>query len=567
MSESQRNTVQALRRFGCPTKMADYLSQHMLVQPTPQQAVMSKVLAWHKCTAHYRTMEPESSTQYILTPEHLWLRDTSHGEEWTVFDIVSVPLAFYEYRRATGFTYWSDGITPRVVQYCEISGLERISVMDIGSNDGKAVHDLKLHLSDFGISAETTGVDIDYADSWQNNIDEFIHCNIFELRPTKKYDVVLCTMAGYEPSRQKWPVLIRTCANHLKDKGILLFNDMVYEHYTAYDIDESRQLAHDIESMSNLQFAWYEFGRTALYNIYCGNITWDRSPVCLDCVFGDRGSECKRQPMAVVCIPRRVCDTCGDDTSCYTDFYSRYLDGWHCGRCMLARTAPDYLSYAFNCVAGIASREPEVSKEFIHALLETADSQLAKNMLLDMVNRIDEVATKKHNSDTEDRAGTGHGADMIKNDEEILANGIRAEMSKRARTFKIEYNFPDNLVVAYEEGRKFGPSHDKDQSVPHLQDIRWSEIYMPRKLRTYQSPVGQRWAVNYLRHKCTDYEAACEKLEKEAMDLLVRNGHEGDWEAKRVIDEQIRRIIKNRIQEEISDRFPDLTAAAGEQRV
>ena len=361
--------------------------------------------------------------------------------------------------------------------------------MDIGSNDGEAVHNLQLHLADFGISVETTGVDINYADGWQNNMDEFIHCDIFKLCPTKKYDVVLCTMARYEVSRQIWPVLIRTCASHLKDEGILLFDDIVYEHYTAYDVDKSGQLAHGIESMSSLQFEWYKFGRTALYHVYCGDVTWDRSPVCADCVFGDIGSEYEQQPMAVVRMPRRVCDTCGGDTACYAAPDPHYFDGWHCGRCTLARTTPDYLAYAFNRVAGIASGEPEAAGEFIRSLLETADSQLAKNMLSDMVNRIDEAATRRSGPDTGDVAGTGHGSDIIKSDEEILTDGIRAEMSERARTFEIEYNFPDNLAVAYEEGRKSGPSHDKKRPVPYPQDMNWSEVYRPRKLRIFQSPV------------------------------------------------------------------------------
>ena len=566
VSESRKNTAQALRGFECPAVVADYLSKHMMIRPTPSQKIMDKVLTWHKCT-HYTTMEPESSIQRILTPEQLWLRDTSQGGEWTVFDIVSIPLTFYEYRRATGFTYWSGGITPRIVQYCEIAGLKRISVMDIGSNDGEAVHDLQLCLADFGISAETTGVDIDYADSWQNNMDEFIHCDIFKMRPTKKYDVVLCTMAGYEASRQNWPVLIRICANHLKDKGVLLFDDIVYEHYTAYDIDESRQLAHDIESMSSLQFAWYRFGRTALYLLYCGYVTWDRSPACLDCVLEDRGSEYKRHPMAVVRIPRRVCDTCGDGITCYAATHPHYFDGWHCGRCMLARTAPDYLAYAFNCVAGIASWEPEVAREFVHALLDTADNHLAKNMLSDVANRIDEVVDTRDGPDTEDGAWTGHRSEIIKSDEEMLTDRICAEMSERARTFEIEYNFPDNLAVAYEEGRKSGPSHGNERPVPYPPDIDWSKVYMPRKLRIFQSPVGQRWTVNYLRHECTDYETACEKLQKEAMDLLERNGHGVVLEAKCIIDEQIHRIVKNRIQEEIAERFPELAEAAVEQKV
>lgn len=566
MDESRRTTAQALREFECPDEVADYLSKHMIIQPTPSHEIIDKVLAWRECTAHYYTMESESSIQYILTPEHLWLRDMSQSEEWTVFDIVSLPLAFYKYRRATGFTYWSDGITPRIVQYCEISGLERISVMDIGSNDGEAVHNLQLHLADFGISAETTGVDKDYADSWQNNMDEFIHCDIFKLHPTKKYDVVLCTMAGYEVSRQNWLVLIRACANHLKDKGVLLFHDIVYEHYTAYDIDESEQLAHDIESMSSLQFEWYMFGRTALSNIYCGNITWDRSPVCMDCVYENRGSEYKQQPITVVRIPRRVCDTCGDDTACYVT-PNPYYDGWHCGRCTLARTEPHYLAYAFNRVAGIANYEPKVAGEFIRALLETADNQLTKTMLLGMIKHIDEATTKQRGSDTEGGTGTDHGAGIVNNSEEILTDGIRTKMSKRARTFKIEYNFPDNLAIAYEEGRKLGPNHNKERSVPYPQDIAWSAMYMPHKLRLFQSPVGQRWAVNYLRHECTDYEDACAKLQKEAMDLLEQNGHGGNWAAKHIIAEQIHCIIKNRIQTEIGERFPELAKAAGEQKV
>ena len=562
VNEVRNNTIQALRRFGCPADVAAYLSKHIGIQTIPSREDVSKVLAWFKCTAHYETMGTESDIQYILAPEHLLLRNVSHGEKWTVFDIMSTPHTLYKYRRATHFSYWGDGITPRIIQYCEITDRKQISVMDIGSHDGEAMRCLQTDLSDFDISAETTGVDIDYFDGWQNNMNEFIHCDVFKLRPSRKYDVVLCTMAGYKISRQEWPTLIRACASHLTYDGILLFHDMVYEHYRTYDVDESRQLAHNIDSMSDLQFAWYEFGRTALYHIYCGNVTWERSPHCFHCVLEDMRSGPVPQPAAVVHMPNHVCDTCGDNTVCYVD--TDHFQGWHCGRCTLALTGPDYLIRTLNRVAGIASWEPETAREFIRALLERANGPIAKNMLADIDGRIKEATAGRQGPNAE---GTPEAdRNTSKDGPHSMANGIWAEMSERARTFKIEYEFPDDLEVAYKQGRKEGPRYEKEQPVSHTQDIRWDEAFAPSKLRTFQAPVGQRWAVNYLRLECSGYKTACKKLLEEARNMLERDGRSASLEDN-VVYEQIHRIIKNRVQNTIAKRFPELAAASKEQMI
>ncbi len=256
--------------------------------------------------------------------------------------------------------------------------------------------------------------------------------------------------------------------------------------------------------------------------------------------------------MTVSRIPRRRCDTCGDDAVCYADTSLAYFDGWHCDRCTLARCAPDHLIHALDLLAGIARWEPEVAKDFL-TLREKAGSRLAKDALLGADGLIGDVI-----SQAEETAGSR---------EENWVDNIRAQISERARTVEIPHTFPDDLKVAYEKGREVGPGRDKDRWLPYPEDIEWFEAYKPHKLRTFKASDERRWAVSYLRHGCSDYEKVCSKLQKEASALLKQDGREVDLDEEFAIHEAIHRIVKNRVLAEIAARFPELADASEEQKV
>lgn len=252
-------------------------------------------------------------------------------------------------------------------------------------------------------------------------------------------------------------------------------------------------------------------------------------------------------------MSNRRCDTCGDFTFCYAGAGRLYFDGWRCGRCMLAWCVPQNLVYALNVTVGIARWEPEAAEELLLALLKKADGQLAKDMLSDMACRIEAVAE--------------HGDATTEENVEGWADKVRAEMSDGARAVNIEHTFPSDVETAYEEGRKSRPNHDGAESALHPDEFGWSEVYKPRKLRTFNAPDEQRWAVNHLRHGRSNYEKICTKLQKEARKMLKQNGRTADPREESVINETIHQIIKNRVLEEIAVRFPELAEAAREQKV
>lgn len=241
-------------------------------------------------------------------------------------------------------------------------------------------------------------------------------------------------------------------------------------------------------------------------------------------------------------LPNRRCDTCGEYAVCYADTALGYFDGWHCGRCTLARCAPDDLVHALDLLAGIASREPAVAKDFVLALREKAGSRLAKDAF-------------------------SHTARNTAGQRDEAVGEMRDEWVARARVAEIRYEFPDDVNVAYEKGGEVGPVHDKDRPLPHPADIEWCEVYKPHKPRTFNAPDEQRWAVNHLRHGCSDYESVCTKLQREAISLLKRRGLQVDPDDECAIHEAIHRIVKNRVLADIAARYPELAEAAGEQTV
>lgn len=198
--------------------------------------------------------------------------------------------------------------------------------------------------------------------------------------------------------------------------------------------------------------------------------------------------------------------------------------------------------HALDLLAGIARREPEVANDFVLALREKAVSRLAKDTF-------------------------SHAARSVAGQRDETVGEMWDEWTAKAQVAEIRYEFPDDVNVAYEKGREVGPGRDKGRPLSRPADIEWCEVYKPHKLRTSNAPDEQRWAVNHLRHGCSDYEKVCSKLQGEAVSLLKRRGLQVDLDEECAIHEAIHRIVKNRVLEDIVARYPELAEAAGEQTV
>ena len=142
---------------------------------------------------------------------------------------------------------------------------------------------------------------------------------------------------------------------------------------------------------------------------------------------------------------------------------------------------------------------------------------------------------------------------------------ICSVLLEKARSMDIAYDFPD-LATAYEKGLERGPELDKACRGRHDACVRRCKArgYVPSEPRAFKVPSKQRWAANHLRHKCSGYEGAYVQLQEEARELLGPDSPQDDLDT---VCEQIHQIIKNRVQERIAVRFPELAEAARGQMV
>lgn len=254
-------------------------------------------------------------------------------------------------------------------------------------------------------------------------------------------------------------------------------------------------------------------------------------------------------------IPRHACDICGKVAVCY--FAS---GGWNCSECVAARVVTDRLADTLEILAEIARDGPKETKNLAKALRRGAANVFWGRMLQDMADRIEDSAAGQ-----DPREPENGGATETKRDRR---DKIRSALLEKAQSMAIAYDFPD-LATAYERGREHGSRLDKEYRELHDSYVRRCKVrgYVPCEHRTFKAPDEQRWAVNYLRHKCSGYENAYKQLQEEAWELLEPDSPQSDLEGAYAIGEMIHQAIKNRIQEQIAAQFPELTEAAREQRV
>ena len=254
-------------------------------------------------------------------------------------------------------------------------------------------------------------------------------------------------------------------------------------------------------------------------------------------------------------IPRRACDTCGKVVACYSAG-----GGWNCSGCAAARVVTGRLADTLEMLSEIACDGPKETQDLAKALRRGATNAFWGRMLQDMADRIENSAVGQDPREPENGDATETKRDR--------RDKIRSALLEKTQSVVIMYDFPD-LATAYEKGRECGPGRDKECRELHDSYVRRCRArgYVPCEHRAFKAPDEQRWAVNYLRHECLGYENAYEQLQDEARELREPDSPQPDLEGADVIDEMIHQAIKNRIQEQIAARFPELAEAAREQMV
>ena len=275
--------------------------------------------------------------------------------------------------------------------------------------------------------------------------------------------------------------------------------------------------------------------------------TWPHRPV--------PHAESGRRYLTVARIQNRVCDTCGKAGVCYLT-----VGRWNCSGCATARVATGSLAAALEVLAEIARDGQKETKSLAQALRRGAANSFWGGMLQGMADRIDASAAEQEARET------GNGA--VAETKDSRMDEACLTLLEKAQSMTIKYDFPD-LATAYEKGREYGPGLDKEYGELHDTYVGRCEVrgYVPCKPREFKVPDEQRWAVNYLRHKCSSYEDACGRLQDEAQGQLEPDSPRPDWEGFHATSEMIHQVIKNRVQEQIEAQFPELADAAKEQMV
>ena len=213
------------------------------------------------------------------------------------------------------------------------------------------------------------------------------------------------------------------------------------------------------------------------------------------------------------------------------------------------------LADVLEALAGIAGDSSEAAKSLAKALRRGTANVFWGGMLMDMAGRIEatrQLCQEARNTGTARSEGS-------------QGDEIRSALLEKAQSTYVWHGFPD-LAAAYEGGLEYGPRLDEACSKRHEAYVRrCNELgYAPCERRTFKSPDRQRWAVNYLRHKCSGYRNAYRQLQAEARETLGPHTSPDDLDT---FCEQIHQIIKNRVQDRIAEEFPELAEAAEEQKV
>ena len=206
-------------------------------------------------------------------------------------------------------------------------------------------------------------------------------------------------------------------------------------------------------------------------------------------------------------------------------------------------------------MAEVAGKGPEAAKSVARALRMGAANAFWGKALLAAADRIESQAAEQRVRETGNGNGTSPDAAVPKN-----ADMHGAELLEKARATDIAYDFPD-LAEAYKRGRECGPECDEQKRKSHEGYAKRCKArgYVPCEPRALKARDEQGWAVNYLRHKCSNYEEIYGQLQNEAWELPIAGRH--------VLCEHIHQIVKNRVQGKIAEEFPELAEAAMEQKV
>ena len=217
--------------------------------------------------------------------------------------------------------------------------------------------------------------------------------------------------------------------------------------------------------------------------------------------------------------------------------------------------ATSRLADALENMAEVAGKGPEAAKIVARALRMGIGNAFWGEALLAAADRIEAKAAAQGTQETWNGGGASTDASIPQ-----IVDVPGAELLEKAKTVYIAYNFPD-LATAYARGRECGTEWDEQKRKSHEGYAKRCKArgYVPCEPRALKAPDEQRWAVNHLRHKCSNYEEIYKQLQNEVWDLPIAG-----WYA---LYELIHQIVKNRVQDKIAGQFPELAEAAEEQKV
>ena len=248
-------------------------------------------------------------------------------------------------------------------------------------------------------------------------------------------------------------------------------------------------------------------------------------------------------------IPNRRCHACHKFAPCY-----EAGGGWNCGNCAPARVVAGKLATALDVLARMARDCPEAAASLAGALRNAGADAVWGGALHAMAERAEEWA-----------AGRGGGAYGYMT--AGIGPAVRAcsGVLDEARRAEVLCDFPD-LATAYEMGQRRGPRLDRicKRRRDAFKRLCIKRGFVPPGTVKPESPNESRWAVNYLRHECTNYRAVYGWLQRKARTRLKATASRDEV---RVVSEMIHRIVKNRVQDKIAGEFPELAGVAMEQRV
>lgn len=171
------------------------------------------------------------------------------------------------------------------------------------------------------------------------------------------------------------------------------------------------------------------------------------------------------------------------------------------------------LADTLDVLAVIIRECPGASVSLVQALRKCTFNTFLGGLFLNIANWIESGVVVQSNKHTR--------GDITGIERNYMVAKIYWSLLKKAKCVHIAYDFP-NLSTAYKKGRECGLKLDNASKKRHSMLIKICKKrgLVPPKPRKIKARDSQRWAVNYLRHECSDYKHVYEWLQCEARNML-----------------------------------------------